>query len=721
MTRFKHHLFLLLLLLVVFSKKLQAEILPIGEDACCVDSLRESNDSISTSKDSVSENYLGAAVVSRERGWVENDKIVFLPSRKEKNLSNSPATLLKAMHLPFLREEDGVITSASGQEVTYFINGVKAEKTDISTFWPSQVRRVEYLENPTDPNFAGAKIAVNFIMSEYSVGGVTRLDAFERIPNYTNPEVASKLVYKKHTFGLSVSPRFDRTHGNAVNGEETYKNLYYNSTFYPEITRSYTENSYERENSLYLVFNARYRSKKFRATHGVTYYWVKDLGSGGNSTDIWSDNLFNSTASAHFSEGKKATPQLNGDYLFKFSDKWYLTAQWGYAYAHSNNTSWNSFRQDEKIYNATKEDVHSANILIMPNFLLSEKVSFQWRTTGSFDWFASNYKGTANEKQRQKRQNFASSLKMKWEPVSALSISPEVGVYASLWEIETEKFHSVKPTAGIHLNATLSPKIFLSGNASFYTAAPSASASSTVMIKSTDLLWIRGNTTLKDVVSWSGFLSATYLTCKWLSLSANTSYVRTNNHFVSSYITASQAQGGLIKSSINAAPDDYVSTNLDFYFRFLNGDLTLRLDPSWRYYCARGIYSKRYNHFTFDGSIDYTLGDCSFAITYKGPYKDLNDAGMQKNWRHDKWNASFTYGNGNWYFSVEVEDIFNKKAHTRSIYDATNYISTIDKRTWGRSLVLNLTYTFGYGKKVDRNISLQGSSQIKTSIVGAGE
>lgn len=693
----------------------------IDKVICRADALRESEDSTGTKNDSVGENYLGAAVVARDRGWVEKDRIVFLPSRKEKNLSNSPSTLLKAMHLPFLREADGVVTSASGQEVTFFINGIKAEKTDITTFWPSQVRRVEYLENPSDPTFEGAKIVVNFIMPEYAVGGVTRVDAFERIPNYSSPEVASKLVYKKHTLGLSVSPRFDRAHGNTIHGAETYKNLYYNDTFYPEISRLYTENSFERENNLYLVFNARYRTKKFRATHGFTFYWEKDLGSGGNSTDAWSENLFNSTTSSHYSEGKKATPQFSGDYLFKLSDKWYLTAQWGYAYAHSNNSSWSRFLQDEEIYNKTKENVHSANIIVRPSFFLSDKVSFQWRTTASFDWFVSNYMGTANEEQKQKRQGFASTLKMTWEPSSGFSISPEAGVLASLWKIETEKYNSVKPTAGLHLNATLSKKFFLSGNASFYTAAPSASASSTVMMKSSELLWVKGNTTLKDVISWSGFLSATYLTCKWLSLSFNTSYARTNDHFVSSYIAASQAQGGLIKSNVNAAPDDYVFTNIDCYLRFLNGDLTLRLDPNWRYYRTRGLYSEKYNHFTFDGSIDYTLGDCSFAVSYKGPYKDLNEAGMQKNWRHDKWNASFTYGNGNWYFSVEIEDIFNKKAHTRSIYDAINYTSILDKRTWGRSLVLNLTYTFGYGKKVDRSINLQGSSQIKTSIVGAGE
>lgn len=357
----------------------------------------------------------------------------------------------------------------------------------------------------------------------------------------------------------------------------------------------------------------------------------------------------------------------------------------------------------------------------MPSFFPSEKFAFQWQNSVSLDWFTSIYSGATNVEQRQVRQDLSSVFKMMWKPVSAFSITPNIGVLATLWKIGDEKYNSVQPYAGIYAKATLSKKLFLSGNVSYHSTAPSAGETSTVMMKSTELLWIKGTPTLKSQDSWSGIIDLTYLTNKWLSLSLHTDFIRMGNISIPTYVVASREQGGLIKSEINADPFDLFDLSLSMNFRMLDGDLSLHLYPYWRYYHMRGAYAKKYYPFSFNGSIDYTLGNCNFTISYEGPTNAIYDAGMQKYWCRDRWDAEFTYGKGNWYFNIAIEDIFNRKAHSWKTTDAGNYFSHIDMKAWGRSLVLNLTYTFGYGKKVDRSIDIQGSSQIKTSIVGTKE
>ena len=42
-------------------------------------------------------------------------------------------------------------------------------------------------------------------------------------------------------------------------------------------------------------------------------------------------------------------------------------------------------------------------------------------------------------------------------------------------------------------------------------------------------------------------------------------------------------------------------------------------------------------------------------------------------------------------------------------------VSTSAKK--GRAFTVNLTYTFGYGKKVDRSIDISGPSDAKTSVL----
>lgn len=674
-------------------------------------------DTLSEGKDSLTAKQLREAVVKADRGWFEADKAVFLPTRKEKNLSNSPASLLKMMHLPMLKEKDEVVTTILGVEVTYFINGIKADKIDMSTFWPKNVRRVEYYENPTDPRFEGVKAAVNFIVPEFAAGGVTKVRLFERMPNNGLLNVSSKVEYKKMAYGIYFQPGYTRTHGTQNEGTEAYNDLYHDGVYYDVINRTFRENSYSRENDIYLVANARYRSEKMRATHTFTLSWDNNLGSGGNSSEVWTNNLFNSSTSANRATGHHTAPALSGDYLFKLSTKWYLFSAWSYSYARAKNVSWSSFTAEDTIINKTHEDVHSANLSLTAMFIPSKKLTFQFRTSSAMDRFVSTYSGTANEKQRQKRQEITSTLKMNWKPVHQFTLTPELGLFSSSWNIGGERHHTIRPTAGLYANANLTKKLSLSGRLSLYTEAPSASSSSNVLVKSTELLWTKGNPDLKNCLSWNTSFGVSYLALNWLDLSFRANYNRIKDDFLTVYTVAPADRGGLIKSERNAQPFNIYGSYIIFDFNFLDRDLKLSLCPNWYHFQANEQKENKFNYFSLDGSLSYTLKKCDFSVDYEGPSKSLNMGGMEKASYHSIWNFSFTYGNGDWHLLVKVEDIFNKKGKKKYTYTSPNYSSYLEKRKWGRCLVLSLTYTFGYGKKVDRSIDISGTSNSKTSII----
>ncbi len=182
--------------------------------------------------DTISPRQLKEVSVLGERGWIENGIINYIPSKSEKKLSNSPATLIKSMHLPFIKEKDGLIISASGEIIPVFINGEKAENIDLATFWPKEVKRVQYIENPSDPRYEGAKYAVNFIMPVYKVGGVTRVNLFQKMPNNGYYTAASKLVHKKMTYGFLLSGNYYRDHRSDMTGETQYRDIFYEQKKY---------------------------------------------------------------------------------------------------------------------------------------------------------------------------------------------------------------------------------------------------------------------------------------------------------------------------------------------------------------------------------------------------------------------------------------------------------------------------------------------------------
>lgn len=670
--------------------------------------------------DSIKVRQLDEVVVKSSRAWIENDKAIFIPTRHEKNLANSIETLIKNMHLPVIRSVKGVLTGRNGESITYFINGVKADDIDASTFWPKEVRRVEYIENPTEPTYEGVKVAVNLVTSKYVVGGVTKLDLFQKIPNSGYHTVSSKLVYKKMTFGALVNGNYSRDHRSGSWGTETYKNLFYNGDYFDEINRSTTNHSWERSNNISAAFNARYQTKNFRATHTAAFLWQENPGSGNSGTNTWNPNLFSSSSSYSHSDGRNVSPQISGSYYTAFSKKWVMTGLWSYAYSHNNFSVRNSLGGAEETASITAEDVNSFRVQMKPFFLASNHWTFNMSLSTAMDWYSSHYGGTTTADTHQRRGESRFALAAYWSPKENLQLSLSPGLYVSYWKIGTGKSeYLVRPTVNISANYNPNKKLSLGLTTQFYAEAPEASQSTEAVIKQSELSWRAGNPNLKNLTSLDSYLYATWLTADWLSMNVGLGYTTTQNSLITLYTSANKEMGGMIEAFTNARPIDNLRANYSITGDFLDDKLSVSLTPEWYFTKTRGAYATTFNYLSFSADAEYSFGDNRFHVWYEGPFKDIDMAGMEKSWKQGCCNAEYTYGNGNIYLSFRVENIFNEYNKRWERLNAQNYSFSKDMRETGRTFAINLTYTFGYGKKTDRDISIDSPSEIKSSIVGS--
>lgn len=160
--------------------------------------------------------------------WVENDHFVFVPTRGEKNRSNSVQTLISSMNLPLISvSQDNSIKDIRGENVKIFINGNEATDLDLSAFWPKDVTRVEYYTDPTDPIYKGYKGVLNFVMPVYAAGGVTKIDVSQMLSPYGGMyDVSSKLVYKRMTYGLGLDAMLSNDN-NTFEEQTSYKDVWY--------------------------------------------------------------------------------------------------------------------------------------------------------------------------------------------------------------------------------------------------------------------------------------------------------------------------------------------------------------------------------------------------------------------------------------------------------------------------------------------------------------
>lgn len=668
-------------------------------------------------QDSVASKQLDELIVTGDRGWIEGNTVNYIPTRTEKRLTDSPATLIKAMHLPMLIVKDGNILNAVGNTVTVFINGQRANDIDISTFWPKDVKKVQYVENSSDPLFEGVPYAVNFITSRYEVGGVSRINLFQRIPTRGIYTLSSKTSYKKMTFGMKAYYLYARDNRTTKEAKYEYRDIFFNGELHNLIEREREEKTIERSNYAECTFNAKYTSSKFIATHTVSMTYNHNPYSTNYGSDYWTDNIFDSSYSWNAEKSKSVSPRVSGNYVYVFSQKWYISGLWRYAYSGNRSHSWDQTCDTDVVYNQYRENVNSCNFSLTPTFLCNSKFSFQLLLTSSLSWFDSRYVGSAQTDSNMATQDLMSSLKIYWIPSKKFYLMIEPGMTGAFKQIGDIRNNSLIPT--LKVSASLNPnrRFNIGASMSHYTHAASASESNPVLVKASDLMWVMGNPHLKNGRFWDMTVAANHLISNKFSMSYVLGYHHSNNKIISTYTSASPTTGGLVRQMGNAGPADELYGNLSLRLSLLDGNLSLGASPKWQYNHFSSGEFRAFNWVSASADVDYTIGDFEISAEYEGPTKDIDSAGRERNWYQDCWNASVVYGNGNIRIEGRIYNIFNKRARSKSEFVSPNYLTTFAKREIGREISISLSYTFGYGKKVDRGIDIDTPSATESSII----
>lgn len=94
------------------------------------------------------------------------DRTVYLPSGRQRNAAQSAIDLLRQMAIPQIQINlvDNSVTTLTGSKAALFINSLPASAEELEGLRTADVKRVEYLDFPTDTRFNGNKHVVNFIV-----------------------------------------------------------------------------------------------------------------------------------------------------------------------------------------------------------------------------------------------------------------------------------------------------------------------------------------------------------------------------------------------------------------------------------------------------------------------------------------------------------------------------------------------------------------------------
>lgn len=696
-------------------------VAPLLAVLCGGAALRAAEAADSVAADDSKVTTLQEVVVTGERAWFEGDKAVFLPTKSEKNLATDPVSLVRNMHIPTIIIDQGQMKSLlSGQSVQVFINGRRAEGIDLQTFWPKQAIRVEYMENPSDPKFEGERAVVNFIMHEYEYGGITKLSAYQEFPDNGRYDVASKLEYGKMTYGLMLNGGYSRDHISSTEGEETYRDIFYNGEHYDLINRSYSADPWSRSDNAGVAFSARYNNpRKFRATHNVSFNWQRNPGSGSNDTELWTPELFDSNFSRSIHSGHSISPALSGSYNVWVNPDWTFTTYWNYRYSHHNNYS--DYRYDglDNIVNNSRDDVHSGSLKFIYGGYLNKKVGMRGTVATDMDWFRTHYYGNTEQFTRQYRGSTSAEYAISYVPSQKVSFFLSPGININYWHVDGgKKYSNVEPSGDFQFSWVPGRKAMFSVYAFYKSYSPTASNFSDVVLRQDELNWIAGNPALKNS-SW-GSLSANLV---WMPRNnfrviPSVNYSRNDNEFNYTFVAAPEDMGGLIRTYANGAASDDLNFQVTASLDLFDNALSLDLTPNWHYTSVSGPYAGNSDWLRFRGGCSYTFGNCQFGFRFHGKEKGMRNGGMEHYSTRNQYYLDFTYGQGDLYLNVSYEETFSNKPCTNITWiDTPNYSSKVCSYGVPRSVSVRLTYTFGYGKKVNRSIDVEGPSEGKSGVL----
>ena len=171
------------------------------------------------------ENKIAEVVVKGQAVRVSDNSVVYLPTQKQKNNSNSGLSLLYKIMLPELNVNPFTdnVSATDGTNVSFYIDGRKTNLSEIKEIRPKDVIRVE-LHNNAFEMFPNEQKVINFVVRQYDYGGYVDIKTDNRL-FYNSHEQRAQAHFdsKKWNYTLAAGATNIRDNGKTASTEDTFR------------------------------------------------------------------------------------------------------------------------------------------------------------------------------------------------------------------------------------------------------------------------------------------------------------------------------------------------------------------------------------------------------------------------------------------------------------------------------------------------------------------
>lgn len=665
---------------------------------------------------------LGTVTVEAENAHLYSDKSIYIPTSTQKNASQSGSELLNHMAIPQLGVISGnSITTNSGKPVAVFIDYVPASENDLLAMRTSDVRRVEYLEYPSDPRLQGNPHVINFIMQQYEYGGYAKAYGFGTFLNGHQEQMIGnvRMQYRRMTYDLMGSAYNSGSSHTGSDMTETFRLPQDDGTMKQFNRISELESSSRHRNNFYLIFKATYNSDKVQASTLINSNLDRQPNTYQNGVVKYSSNIFPTSEYYSSTNNFSKFISFNGYYFFILPSNNSITFTPIYSLSYTSQSSDYSETGHSTILNSAVDNTNYLSCDLKFKHDFGKFGSFLGFVKGSYQKNRTSYSGSAIglDRTQSSRIGFGANYE--------ISVNKVHGHIGFGWDWDRLQFGTSvdrrnAPSFSASIQYLITRRHSLSASLQYESCPPSPNFKSDQVITASPFLKYTGNPNLIPAKSCDFDLSYTWIpNNNNYSLSAYAWGLIVKDRYAYDY----KADGNGVIRTIKQPMGSYAQGRYGIKgtARFFDRSLVLTGNLSQLFNHNGNPYYVNHYHTYYTLQMAYYFKGWNFGLTYISPI-GTSDGMVNGIWQRDKADYYLQAGwsKSNLNISALILDIGRWNWRSSKRVMNSEYYNTDETLINGNSHALvkiTATYTFGFGKKVGRDNEPQISGSAASGIL----
>lgn len=645
---------------------------------------------------------------------ISDNVATFYPAKGEKKISLDATSLLTNMAIPTVNVngENGKLTTSGGEEIAAFIDYRPASSEDLTNVRPQDVKRVEVIDFPRDPRFGGKHHVVNFIMIKYEYGGYTKIDAMQRLRyNTGNYNVFSKMSYKDMTYEIGARYGYNHTRSAKMESSEFYDfgKIKVTKSLTPEKSLRDIRNS----NSF---FRAAYSSDKTVITNTIGVISQRIPTNDRIDRIDYDNTLYESSTFETKRKSSNLSGTWQGNYHFFLPHDFTLIVNGNASYGKFARDYCFTDFADESIVNDVSEHVWNTSF----DAGLTKQLGRHSANISVYGGMSGNdirYRGTSPTLVDGKTSYISLMLEGQVQ-LGNVWITPSVNMIKTHMEINGFTVSSLKPRYFLSAYCQTSGSSNLSFSSMLYYMIPNISHGGPNIQMSDQISGVGGNPSLEPQTMLDNTLQFQCFTGSKFGMSAYTSFSRYTNLMTS--IEEPKLFDGrqvMITTRINSGFQNKWEYGVTGSLKLFNNSLTLKASLNGTSISLHGPFSYSSDFFNFYSFVSYRVGNFFMSSDYSSRSRSVTTDDVER--MPATYSLKAGWGNGRVLISADARNIFSSSKES-ILWRNTNNYSRIAYYTYpefGRYFTLTFSYSFSYGKKVEKSQNTSGPTGVSSGML----